>query len=177
MRVLGLERAAADAGSAAPSSREVVDASRKQPGGDAVRPKTADVPWLDLAAIADVTVVVGGRRVERSRGEWTAESPGEQLIEVRFHHPTSVGRVRVVSWEFEQSRTQEVTIWASMHRGEQHREVVRQRFTFSASGLTEDVEEYALRLEGVSALQLRIVPSVDGRAAVARVREVRVAPA
>ena len=142
----------------------------------AVRQASAEVPWLDLEAVADVTLVVDRRRVARSRGIWSADSPGEQLIDIRFHHPTSVGRLRIVSWEAEQSRTQEMTIWAARHRGEQHREVLRQQFNFSPNGAREEVEEYALRLEGVSALELRIVPSIDGRPAIARVRDVRVAP-
>ena len=140
------------------------------------RKETADVPWLDLEALADVTIVVGGRRVQRSSGAWSADSPGEQFIDIRFHHPTSVGRLRVVSSEAEQSRTQEITIWASLHRGEQHREVLRQQFNFSPRGATEEVEEYVLQLEEVSGIQFRIVPSIDGRSAVARVRELRVAP-
>ena len=134
------------------------------------------MPWLDLDTLADVTIAVSGRPVERSRGTWSADRPGEQLIEIRFHRPTSVGRLRVVSSETKQSRTQELTIWASLHRGEQHRELLRQQFNFSPHGATEEVEDYALQLDTVSAIQLRIVPSIDGRPAVAHVRELRVAP-
>lgn len=144
--------------------------------GGVARKELAAVPWLDLDALAHVTIVVRGRRVERSPGTWSADHPGEQLIDIRFHHPTSVGRLRVVSSETTQSRTQELTIWASLHRGEQHREVVRQQFNFSPHGATEEVEDYVLQLETVSAIQLRIVPSIDGRPAVAHVRELRVAP-
>ena len=135
----------------------------------------ADVAWLDLEAVADVAIVVGGRRVARVPRAWSADCPGEQMIEIHFHHPTSVSRLRVVSSEVEQSRTQEMTIWASFHRGERHREVRRQQFNFSPNGAREEVEEYALQLEDVSTIQLRIVPSIDGRPAVARVSDVRVA--
>ena len=68
-----------------------------------------------------------------------------------------------------------MTIWASLDRGERHREVLRQQFNFSPNGATEEVEEYALQLEEVSAIQLRIVPSINGQPAVARVTELRVA--
>jgi hypothetical protein len=135
----------------------------------------ADVEWLDLEAIADVAIIACGQRVARTPSMWSADCPGEQTIEVRFHAPTSVRRLRVVSSETEQSRTQEMTIWASSHRGERHRELLRQQFNFSPHGAREEVEEYALQLEEVSAIQLRIVPSVDGRPAVARVSELRVA--
>ena len=134
----------------------------------------ADDRWLDLEALADVTITVGGERVARSPHGWSADRPGEQMIEIRFRHSTSVSRLRVVSWEVDQSRTQEMTIWACLRRGEGHREVLRHRFTFRP-GATAQVEEYALQLTEVSALQLRIVPCIDGRRAVARVSELRVA--
>jgi hypothetical protein len=89
----------------------------------------------------------------------------------------AVRRLRVVTAEPEKSRTQEMTVWVSMHRGERHREVLRQQFNFSPHGAIEEIEEYALQLDDVSAIHLRIVPSIDGRAAVARVRELRVAAA
>lgn len=46
---------------------------------------------------------------------------------------------------------------------------------FRPDGATEEVEEYALQLEDVSTIQLRIVPSIDGQPAVVRVSELRVA--
>ena len=135
----------------------------------------ADDRWLDREALADVTIIVGGERVARSPHGWSADCPGEQMIEIRFRHSTSVSRLRVVSWEVDQSRTQEMTIWACLRRGEGHREVMRQRFTFRPGGATAQVEEYALQLTEVSALQVRIVPCIDGRRAVARVSELRIA--
>jgi len=135
----------------------------------------ADTKWLDLDVLADVTVVVGRQRVARSLGAWSADCPGEQMIEIRFHHPTSVSPNQGGLSEIERSRTQEMTIWASLYRGERHREVLRQQFNFSPNGATKEVEEYALQLEEVSAIQLRIVPSIDGQPAVARVTELRVA--
>jgi hypothetical protein len=97
------------------------------------------------------------------------------MIEIRFHHPTSVSRLRVVSSEVEQLRTHEMTMWASVHRGARHREVLRQQFTFSPNGATEKSKKYTLQLEDMSTIQLRIVQSIDGRPAVARVSELRVA--
>lgn len=144
-------------------------------GSTSGRREIPDVQWLDLDAVADLTIVSAGRRVARVRPLWSADSPGEQTIEIHFHHRTSVRRLRVVSSEVEQARTQEMTIWASLHGGEPHREVVRQQFNFSPHGATEEVEEYALQLDDVSTIKMRIVPSIDGRPAVARVNELRVA--
>lgn len=133
------------------------------------------VEWLDLETRASVTITARGERLARARSLWSAACPGEQMIEIRFHHPTPVRRLRVITTEAEQSRTQEMTVSVSLHRGERHHHVLRQQFNFSPDGATEDVEEYTLELEGVSVIQLRIVPSIDGRPATARVSELRVA--
>ena len=137
--------------------------------------ETARNRWLDLDVLADVTIIAGGTRVARSPGRWSSDCPGEQMIEIRFRHPTTVSRLRLVSCEAEQSRTQKLAIWASSRRGERHREVLRQQVDFSPSGAREHVEEYALQLEDVSVLQVRIVPSIDGQRAVARISELHVA--
>ena len=133
------------------------------------------IEWLDLDEVAEVTIVSGGRRMPRSSGIWSIDAPGEQMIEIRFHEPTFVSHLRLISSELQQERTQEITVWASLNRGEQHRELLRQQFNFSPNGATEEIEEYAPRLEGVSAIQLRVVPSIDGRRAVARIGGVWVA--
>jgi hypothetical protein len=158
---------------ARPDVHHVVSAIADAAGGIASS-ESARNTWLDLDVLADVSISVGGQRIPRSAGAWSADCPGEQLIEIRFRHPTTVSRLRVVSTEDEHSRTQEMTLWASIRRGERHREIFRQQFNFRPGAATEQVEEYVLRLEEVSALQVRIVPSVDGRRAVARVSELRV---
>lgn len=136
-----------------------------------------DTRWLDLDEMADVTIVAGARRVAAVPGVWSVDTPGEQMIEIRFHRRTPVRRVRVVSSAGSETRTQEMTLWVSLRGGERHLEVLRQQFNFSAGGATEQVEDYAVQLDDVSSLQLRIVPSIDGRPAVACVRELRVASA
>ena len=141
------------------------------------RSEGAETRWLDLGVVADVAVVVGGRRLSRVPGFWSADCAGAQTIDIRFHNRTPVRRLRVVSCEVEESRTQEMTIWVSLRGGERHCEVLRQQFNFSPNGATEEVEEYALQLENVSSIQVRIVPSIDGRPAVARVNDLRVASA
>lgn len=136
---------------------------------------SSDVQWLDLDAVADVTITARGERLARAGSMWSADCPGEQMIEIRFHYPTAVRRLRVRSTETEVSRTQQMTVWACLHRGERHREVVRQQFNFSPDGATEEIEEYGLELDAVSAIQLRVVPSIDGCHATAHVSELRVA--
>jgi F5/8 type C domain len=141
-----------------------------------------DVEWLHLEALARIEAssedadhpfdhaLVTGRRTE-----WRAAEPGMQLIQVRFHEPRHVRRIRLVIADPDQARTQEFTITWSSNRGERHRDVVRQQFNFSPSGATTEVEDYCVDLPGATALALRIVPDVKGGAAVARLTELLVA--
>ena len=112
--------------------------------------------WLDLPRTARVTVTSHTARVQ-------------------FFTPMHVRRLRLVFSETQQSRTQEFTVWATLHRGEQHKEVVRQQFNFSPQGATQEVEEYATDLADVSVLEVRIVPSIDGAPSLPRLTEFRVA--
>jgi hypothetical protein len=132
-------------------------------------------PWLDLHRLADVTIVAAGKRVAGVPRTWSADCPGEQTIEIRFRHQTTVSRLRVVIGQADRSCTQRITIWASSRRGERHREILRRTFTSLPGGATAHVEECAVQLESVSALQVRIVPSIDGGRAIAHVNEVLVA--
>lgn len=128
--------------------------------------------WARISDVAQVTATSRtGQRSANLVFPWTADEPGEQTIEVRFQAPMSITRIRLVFSDRQQARTQEFTVWASIHRGERHREVVRQQFNFSPAGATEQIEEYALDLTGVEAIQIRLVPSIDGRAVRASVDE------
>jgi hypothetical protein len=141
-----------------------------------------DDEWLHLDAIARIKAssedaehplehaLVTGRGTE-----WRAAQPGTQLIQVRFHQPRHIRRIRLVIADPDQARTQEFTLTWSSNRGERHRVVVRQQFNFSPSGATTETEDYQVDLPGAAALELRIVPDVMGGAAVARLTELLVA--
>ena len=49
---------------------------------------------------------------------------------------------------------------------------MREQFDFRPGGPTEEAEEYEFDLQSVSAIQMRIVPNIDGHPAVARVSDV-----
>jgi hypothetical protein len=55
------------------------------------------------------------------------------------------------------------------------REVVRQQFTFSPPETTVQREDCSTNLDGVSRLELAIVPAIDGGSAIATLREWRIA--
>jgi len=46
--------------------------------------------------------------------------------------------------------------------GRSYREILRQQFTFSPPGTTREVEDYTVDLNGVTALELTIVPDLSG---------------
>jgi len=133
------------------------------------------IEWLDLDEVAEVTIVSRGPRMPRSGGIWSIDAPGEQLIEIRFHKLMYVSHLRLISSEIEQVRTQEIAVWTSLNRGEQHRELLRQRFNFSPTVQLRKSKSTPRGLGIVSAIQLRVVPSIDGRRAVARIGGVWVA--
>jgi hypothetical protein len=89
-----------------------------------------------------------------------------------WREPIRLSRIRLVFEEQAQSRTQEFVLRAFTLTGE--REIVRQQFTFSPPTTSVQREEYATNLEGVMRLELTIVPAIDGREAVAAVKEWRV---
>jgi hypothetical protein len=55
------------------------------------------------------------------------------------------------------------------------REVVRQQFTSSPPETTVQREDCSTNLDGVSRLELAIVPAIDGGSAIATLREWRIA--
>jgi t-SNARE complex subunit (syntaxin) len=46
--------------------------------------------------------------------------------------------------------------------GRSYREILRQQYTFNPPGATREVENYIVDLDGVTALELTIVPDISG---------------
>jgi hypothetical protein len=138
--------------------------------------------WLDLeqAATVELTSEDAAHPIEsalRSDGGagWRAAEAGEQEIRLRFDEPQRLRRIRLVFHERETARTQEFVLRWSADAGRSYREIVRQQFNFSPPGTESEIEEYTVELDGVSALELRIVPDVNGRECRASLAEWRVA--
>jgi hypothetical protein len=94
-------------------------------------------------------------------GGWRAAEAGEQTIRLRFDEPQRVARMRIVFEEREVARTQEFVVRWSADGGRSYRDVIRQQYTFSPPGTAREVEEYAVELNGVTALELRILPDIS----------------
>ncbi len=120
--------------------------------------------WLDLSAVAQVEITSEDSLfpVEHALGTaattgWRASSTGPQVIRLTFDQPTAIRRIALHFIERASERSQEFAIYAT-GEGNGLREVVRQQFSFSPGGATEELEDYSVELNGVSVLELRIDP-------------------
>lgn len=106
---------------------------------------------------------------------WRAAQPGKQTIRIIFDHSLSLGRILLRFDEMERGRTQEFVLrW--LPEGQQlPREIVRQQYTFSPPGTKQEIEDYSVKLNGVTALELEIVPDISGGGACASLAQMRLA--
>jgi hypothetical protein len=64
--------------------------------------------------------------------------------------------------EDQQARTQEFALQWSSDGGQSYQPIVRQQYTFSPPDTTQEVEDYTVELNGVTALELQIIPDISG---------------
>lgn len=120
--------------------------------------------WRDLEKIARVEVSSEDELfpIEHALGRtpstgWRASSTGPQIIRLLFDEVVNFRKIQVHIIERAAERMQELTILAGAEISAM-REVVRQQFTFSPGGSTEEIEEFGVELTGVRVLELRIDP-------------------
>jgi hypothetical protein len=147
-----------------------------------VRPPAETVgttDWLNVADTVEVELtsedpdcpIEGALLLDRARG-WRAAVPGRQEIALIWPDPIRVRRIRLVFEEQSETRTQEFVLRASTPDG--IRDIVRQQFTFAPPGTTVEREEYTTNLQGVTRLELAIVPAIDRGDAIATLSEWRI---
>jgi hypothetical protein len=105
---------------------------------------------------------------------WRAAQPGEQTIRLLFNEPLRLKQIHLVFQEDEQGRTQEFVLRWSPDGGQSYREIVRQQYNFSPPEAAREVEDYDVDLDGVTALELRIVPDISGGSTRASLAQLRV---
>ncbi len=136
--------------------------------------------WLDITRLARIEVSSQdeahpiAHAFSSTDVGWQASAPGEQVIRIAFRRPVTLRRIRLVFTESSRDRTQEFTLGWSSHRGETHRQIVRQQFNFSRLGATRELEEYQVELTDATAIELRIVPDIQRGDAIASLTEFRV---
>ena len=106
---------------------------------------------------------------------WRAAQPGEQTIRLLFDEPLRLRRIHLIFHEGEQERTQEFVIRWSPDGGQSYREILRQQYNFNPPGTARELEDYDIDLDGVTALELKIVPNISGGSARASLAQLRVA--
>lgn len=141
----------------------------------------ADPKWLEIHRSACVEVtseqlqhpIEGALVTEDSRG-WRASEKGPQTVRLVFDHPQNIARIALAFEEKERERTQEFVLRWITKMGKSH-EIVRQQWNFSPPSTIREVENYAVQLAGVSALELIINPDISGGEAMASLLQLRLA--
>jgi hypothetical protein len=138
--------------------------------------------WIDLQAVAEVEISSEDKQfpIEQALGAaaeadpstgWRAATTGPQTIRLRFDRPTAIRRIYLHFVERAAERSQEFAVYAGNAKSELReagvdlrkpdvdlREIVRQQFTFSPVGATEEIEDYEVDLKEVTVFELRIDP-------------------
>lgn len=118
--------------------------------------------WLDLEKIAQVEISSEdvSMPIEHALGKeatgWKAAGTGPQVIRLQFDVPQAIRRIRLHFVDRTVERSQEFALLAGS--GAELREVVRQQWSFSPQGSTEEVEDYTVELDGVTTIVLKIDP-------------------
>jgi hypothetical protein len=133
--------------------------------------------WIDLASAARVEITsedpqhpVEAALLSTGQGGWRAARPGEQTIRLIFDQPQHIRRIQLLFEELHRARTQEFALHWSPDGGHSFKEIVRQQWNFSPDGSVREAEDYKVDLEGVTTLELAIVPDIsedDARASLA----------
>ncbi|MEW6659731.1 MAG: hypothetical protein AB1424_13825 [Thermodesulfobacteriota bacterium] len=156
---------------------------RKRIIGQGSREVAAAEPgWLDLDLLAQVEITSedAGYPIESALMPgtglgWRAAQPGEQLIRLLFDAPRSLRRIHLMFHEGEQERTQEFVLRWSPDGGQTYREILRQQYNFSPPEATREVEDYEIYLDGVTVLELKIVPDISDGSVRASLAQLRIA--
>lgn len=137
--------------------------------------------WFDLEALAEVEVTsedpahpVESSFLPDAGLGWRALEPGRQTVRLVFDKPQRVRRIHLVFHESEQERTHEFILRWSPDRGLTYRDIARQQYNFSPPGTTREFEDYRVDLDGVTVLELSIVPNISGGSARASIAQLRI---
>lgn len=127
---------------------------------------------VEQIATVEVTSEDPGFPIEGALGAtdgpgWRAAQGGAQQIRLIFDEPVSLHRIQLRFDEAASERTQEFTLRWSPAAGGPPVEIVRQQWNFGPAGSTTELEDYAVDLDAVAALELAIQPDVSRRDAVA----------
>ncbi|HEY0724886.1 MAG TPA: hypothetical protein VGD41_13020 [Pyrinomonadaceae bacterium] len=138
--------------------------------------------WLNVEALAQVEVTsedaahpIECGLLPGSASGWRAAHPGPQTVRLVFDQPQRIKRIHLEFRENDLERTQQFVLRWSSNRGQSYGEIVRQQYNFSPPATTRECEDYSVDLDGVTTLELSIVPEIGGGPARASLAQLRVA--
>ena len=136
--------------------------------------------WLDIEQLAQVEIrsenpayPIESALLPSTPPGRRAAHPGAQVIRLVFDATQELHRLHLVFSEAQHERTQEFVVQVSADGGQSFREIVRQQYHFSPPVTLCEVEDYDMHVEGVTALELHIVPDIQGGKAYATLQELR----
>ena len=142
----------------------------------------ANQDWLNVEALAQVEVTsedaahpIESGLLPGSESGWRAGQPGAQTVRLVFDQPQRIKRLHLEFHEPESERTQQFVLRWSSNGGQSYREIVRQQYNFSPPATTDEREDYPVNLDGVTNLELSIVPDISGGPARASLAQLRLA--
>ena len=115
--------------------------------------------WLDVEHLVEVELtsedaehpIESALKMNTGSG-WRAQQPGKQTIRLRFDKPRRIRRIQLAFQEDERERTQEFVLRWSPDGGASYREIVRQQYNFSPPGMSRELEDYVVDLDGLKML-------------------------
>ena len=141
-----------------------------------------DQPWLKLEEISSVELTseataypIEDALIPGGECGWRADRPGEQIIRILFDKPQHLRRIWLSFKEPDIQRTQEFLLTCSSDGSESRKEIARQQWNFSPTGAIREVEDYHIDIEGVTVVELRILPDIGGGNAHASLAQLRLA--
>ncbi|HZA54662.1 MAG TPA: hypothetical protein VE616_10455, partial [Candidatus Udaeobacter sp.] len=124
--------------------------------------------WLNVEHLAQVEVTsedaahpIESALIPSAGPGWRAVQSGQQTVRLLFDEPQRLRHMRLLFQEDNQERTQQFVLRWSSDGGQSYREIVRQQYNFSPPGTTSECEDYTVDLDGVTALELSIVPDIS----------------
>jgi hypothetical protein len=142
----------------------------------------SDQQWLNVDALARVEITsedaahpIESGLLPGTESGWRAAQPGPQTVRLVFDQPQRIKRLHLEFHEDELERTQQFVLRWSSNGGQSYREIVRQQYNFSPPDTTSEREDYPVDLDGVTTLELTIVPDISGGPARASLAQLRLA--
>ena len=132
----------------------------------------AEHNWLNLQGMAQVEITseeeahpIESALNADSGSCWRAAIAGEQTLRLLFDEPQRITLIRLLFQEDSQERTQEFVLRWSPDGGASYHDIARQQYNFSSPDSTRELEDYIVDLNGVTALELCIIPDISGGSA------------